>query len=102
MNTRSARRARQFAAGADLSIYSVLEKQRELLRLLDDASPLELDLAEVRRIDAAGLQLLILLKREAVARGCQLRLVGCSEPVREAIEFCNLVAGLGEPLAPAD
>ena len=59
---------------------------------------LELDLLQVGEIDTAGLQLLILLKKEAQRSGKRLSIVAHSQAVRAVIDFCNLAAELGDPL----
>ena len=69
-----------------------------MLDALSACEELELDLAQVGEIDSAGLQLLLLLKREAQVGGKRVILVRHSQPVRATIEFCNLVAELGDPL----
>ena len=65
---------------------------------LGSADELELDLMQVGEIDTAGLQLLILLKKEAQRSGKHLAIVAHSQPVRAVIDFCNLAAELGDPL----
>lgn len=97
-NQRTSDQPRRHVPSADLTIYQAAEHKPRLLELIRDGGEVELDLCSVQAIDAAGLQLLILLKREAAARGVALRFVGHSEPVRAAIEFCNLAATLGDPL----
>lgn len=82
----------------DLSIYHALEQKATLLDALDRADDLELDLLQVSEIDTAGLQLLILLKKEAQRAGKRLSIVAHSQPVRAVIDFCNLAAELGDPL----
>ena len=49
-------------------------------------------------IDTAGLQLLILLKKEAQRAGKRVAIVAHSQAVRSVIDFCNLAAELGDPL----
>ena len=83
---------------ADLTIYHAAEQMPALLALVAKGGRVEVDLRGVQAIDAAGLQLLILVKREAAGRDTTLRFVGHSEPVREAIELCQLAAALGDPL----
>ena len=46
----------------------------------------------------AGLQLLLLLKREAQRGDKRVALIRHSQAVRATIEFCNLAAELGDPL----
>ena len=82
----------------DLTIYHALEQKTSLLVALASTDELELDLMHVREIDTAGLQLLILLKKEAQRAGKTLSFVTHSQPVRAVIDFCNLAAELGDPL----
>ena len=82
----------------DLTIYHALEQKHKLLDALSSADELELDLMQVGEIDTAGLQLLILLKKEAQRSGKHLAIVAHSQPVRAVIDFCNLAAELGDPL----
>lgn len=82
----------------DLTIYHALEQKAHLLEALAQADALELDLSQVSEMDTAGLQLLILLKREAQKAGKQATIVAHSQAVRSVIDFCNLAAYLGDPL----
>ena len=82
----------------DLTIYHALEQKTTLLDALAGADELELDLMQVSEIDSAGLQLLILLKKEAQRAGKRLSIVAHSQSVRSVIDFCNLAAELGDPL----
>ena len=69
-----------------------------MLDALGSTDELELDLMQVGDIDTAGLQLLILLKKEAQRTGKRLSIVAHSQAVRAVIDFCNLAAELGDPL----
>lgn len=82
----------------DLTIYHALEQKGALLNALADTDDLELDLMHVGEIDTAGLQLLILLKKEAQRAGKTISIVAHSQSVRAVIDFCNLAAELGDPL----
>jgi anti-sigma B factor antagonist len=82
----------------DLTIYHALEQKNLLLDALSSADELELDLLKVSEIDTAGLQLLILLKKEAQHTGKRVSIVAHSQAVRSVIDFCNLAAELGDPL----
>jgi len=59
-----------------------------LLALVD--RPVWLDLAAVDEIDAAGLQLLLLLRREVAGRGQALAMVACSAAVRAVLDLLQL------------
>jgi anti-sigma B factor antagonist len=82
----------------DLTIYHALEQKTTLLDALAATTELELDLLQVGDIDTAGLQLLILLKKEAQRAGKRVAIVAHSQAVRSVIDFCNLAAELGDPL----
>lgn len=82
----------------EMTIYTAAEIKPTLLSLLDGCNEAELDLSQVAEIDAAGLQLLLLAKREALRAGKSLRLVGCSPAVAECLDMCNLTAMFGDPV----
>lgn len=82
----------------DLTIYHALEQKQLLLDALAGTRELELNLSRVDAMDTAGLQLLILLKKEAQLAGKQVRIVAHSQAVSSVIEFCNMAAEFGDPL----
>lgn len=82
----------------ELTVYRAVELKSILCDALARCTRLDLDLAGAAEIDTAGLQLLILLKREAQLAGKELRVVAHGETVREVIEFANLAAFFGDPL----
>ena len=82
----------------DLTIYHAIEQKAFLLEALAHNDELELDLNEVGDIDTAGLQLLLLLKKEAQRAGKRVAIVAHSQTVRALIDFCNLAAEMGDPL----
>jgi anti-anti-sigma factor len=82
----------------DLTIYHALAQKALLLDALSQADDLELDLNGVAEIDTAGLQLLLLLKKEARRCGKRVAIVAHSQAVRALIDFCKLAAEMGDPL----
>ena len=88
---------RRLVLNDDLTIYHALEQKHRLLDALAGTDDLELDLLRVAEIDTAGLQLLLLLQREARRAGKRVAIAAASPPVRALIGFCNLAAELGEP-----
>ena len=82
----------------DLTIYHALEQKQMLLDALATNSELELNLSQVSEMDTAGLQLLVLLKKEAQRAGKQVRIVAHSQAVSSVIDFCNMAAEFGDPL----
>ena len=84
-------------AGA-LDIRHAREAKALLLDAVASHPYLRLDLAGISVLDAAGVQLLMLCKREAVALGHELQLVAHSEAVARQFELLDLAAYFGDPL----
>jgi len=82
----------------DLTIYHAMDQKQQLLDALNASSGLELDLSQVSEIDTAGLQLLILAKREAARQAKDLSIIAHSPNVRQTLDFCNLAAVFGDPV----
>lgn len=71
----------------------------ELKHTLFAAQPFtEIDLSAVTELDSAGLQLLMLAKKTALAQGRELRLIGHSEAVIEVFELLNVSGYFGDPV----
>jgi len=83
---------------SDLTIYHALEQKTALLAALADSDVLELDLALVSQIDTAGIQMLILAKRESLRLNHSLNMIGHSPAVHEAIDFLSLGGYFGDPM----
>lgn len=82
----------------ELTIFRAMELKPVLLA---EPLPQEIDLAGVTEIDTAGVQLLMLAKRSALAQQRELRLVGHSPAVIEVFELLNVAAYFGDPLVMA-
>ena len=82
----------------DMTIYTAFELKRELVPCLAKAPQLELDLSRVNEMDTAGLQLLILLKRETTKSGGRLALTAHSPTVTEIIDTFDMAAFFGDPI----
>lgn len=76
----------------DLTIYTVTELAAQLIPVPGEKRQVEVDLSQVTEIDGAGLQLLILVKREALRAGIALRLTDSSKAVLDTLDLCNLGA----------
>lgn len=81
-----------------MTIYTALDLKQELFDCLGDAQSWEMDLSRVAEMDCAGLQLLVLLKREAAKRGAQLALTAHSPAVTEVIDALNMGTYFGDPI----
>ncbi|MDP1772997.1 MAG: STAS domain-containing protein [Methylobacter sp.] len=88
----------RIAITGELTIYTALELKDKLLTGLSTAEELELDLSEVGEIDAAGLQLLVMIKQEATAVGKSVRFTGHSPVVLDLLDLSGLAGFFGDPL----
>lgn len=85
----------------EMSVYRAAELKQVLLEQLEVSPQLELDLSAVSEIDTAGLQLLLLARREARAREGALRIVAQSAAVDDLLALLHLDAGLASCLPRA-
>jgi anti-anti-sigma factor len=79
----------------EMSIYTVAALKEPLLEPLSNSRELALDLSSVSELDTSGVQLLLLLHREAIRRQVALRIVGMSNSVREALSLYGLLSWFG-------
>ena len=84
-------------AGA-LTIYDAAAGKQSLLSALGNVDELEIDLSAVTEMDTAGLQLLIMLKRAAIAAAKDVRLVAHSPATLEVIDRYDLAGYFGDPV----
>ena len=82
----------------DLTIYMAAEIKKRLMDFASNGEDLEIDLSAVAEMDTAGLQLLILAKREAALYRKRLSFVLHSRAVLEVMELANLSASFGDPV----
>lgn len=83
------------------TIYEAGDAKHRLLNELNLAPELDVDLSGVAEIDTAGIQLLLLLKREAGAQGKPLRFHGHSRSVLGVIDLYNMGGVFGDPVVLA-
>ncbi|AKJ27103.1 STAS domain-containing protein [Caldimonas brevitalea] len=81
----------------EMTIYRAHEIKVLLLQAVADGQT-ELDLSGVAELDTAGLQLLILAKREAAARGGALRFIQHSPAVLDVLNLLDPAGHFGDPL----
>ncbi len=79
----------------ELSIYTVSAVKDDMAALLEARAPVELSLDDVTEFDSAGVQLLLWLQRELVARGWSLHIPSASAPVRDALLLLGLAEATG-------
>ena len=83
--------------------FSILTAQELKQRLLDavvqaDTPEIKIDLSEVTEFDSAGLQLMVMAKREAEHRGKHVRFEPCSIPVLDLLALCDLADYFAQPV----
>jgi anti-anti-sigma factor len=92
-------RSSVLALAGDLTIHEAQELKSVLVRFVTESKAPEIDLLNVTAIDTAGLQLLLLIGREATRTGKTLKWLGFSLAVEELLELLNLSDQLGRPAA---
>jgi anti-sigma B factor antagonist len=81
----------------DLTIYNAAALATDLLGRLADGARVDLDLDEVTELDTAGLQVLLVARREAKTRGQSMHWLRPSAPVVQVIETFQLAHLLDQP-----
>ena len=82
----------------EMNIYCANQIKPALVNAMDKCAELEINLARVTEMDTAGIQLLMLAKREMAGQGKSLRLTQHSPAVLEVMELYDLAATFGDPL----
>ncbi len=81
-----------------LTVYEAPALYQELLDSVRRCSRVEVDLSAVDDLDTAGLQVLMICKRESRRLSHELQMLAHSNAVVQAFEFLNLAAFFGDPL----
>lgn len=79
----------------ELTIYRAAEWKAAIL---GNPPPREVDLSGVTEMDTAGLQLLMLAKKTALAAQREMRLVAHSPAVMEVFELLGVATFFGDPV----
>lgn len=87
--------AQSIAPQGELTIYTVGEIRNRLLQAMATSDRIEIDLAGVTDIDTAGLQLMLLAKRQP---GTEVRFTHHSAAVLRLVDMANVGLMLGDPL----
>jgi anti-anti-sigma factor len=85
-----------FSLAGELNIYSAATLRQELSQALEPHTQLLIDLSGVEDFDTTGVQLLLVLAREAARQNKVVRFVRHSVVVWEVLELLNLVGELGD------
>jgi len=88
------------AIGGEFTIFNAASLKTSLIDAIVQAETpeIEIDLSNVTEIDSAGLQLMVMAKREAASRSKSLRFSGHSGPVLDLIDLCDLTGFFGDPI----
>ena len=103
-NRRSAARpspAGSFVLSADCTVAESGALKSALLEVLDESTPVTLDIGEVQRIDTAGMQLIAAFVRERESQGLKVRWRGSAPAFTSAARLLGVapVLRLPEPAA---
>jgi len=82
-----------------MTIYTAAALKKELMEHLTEPCEREIDLSEVSKMDSAGIQLLIMAKRETTRHKTPLRLIGHSLAVLEIFNTYNMAAYFSDPVS---
>jgi anti-anti-sigma regulatory factor len=84
-----------------MTVYEAVDVKRDLLHALAGSAELEIDVTGLDEIDTAGLQLLLLLRRESLRTAKTLRRAGTSPALAEVLDRYGLSTHFGQPLEAA-
>lgn len=82
----------------EMTIFTAAELGEKMTAVIGDARVLEINLSHVNEIDSAGVQLLMLAKKEREKQGYKLSLVDHSGVVVDAFELMGLLAYFNDPV----
>ena len=74
----------------ELKIYEVATCKDEIFKDFSQYKSLELDLSELEDIDVSGMQLLMLLKKEAEKKQLTFKIISASTPTKKLLELFQL------------
>lgn len=79
----------------DMTIYTALDQKQEILQVIrecidDEIKATEIDLSQVDDFDTAGLQILLLVHKEAAANNHKVYLGALSKVVTEVLDLYNI------------
>ena len=84
-----------------MTVYEAVDAKRDLLQALAASAELEIDITGLDEVDTAGLQLLLLLRRESLRTAKPVRLAGSSPALAEVLDRYGLSAHFDQPFEAA-
>ncbi len=88
----------QLRLEGEMTIFTAADIRERLFTPLPYCQQVEVDLSQVSELDSAGLQLMVLAKREAKTQGKEVRFIGHSSAVLDVLELCGLTSYFGDPV----
>ncbi|WP_426304445.1 STAS domain-containing protein [Acidovorax facilis] len=84
----------------EFNIFTAMETKALLMDAIaaapeDSDSEIGVELSQVTDIDSAGLQLMVMARREALRQGKRLRFMRYSESVADLVALCDMTAPFG-------
>ena len=100
MSENNAEASSALAIAGEFTIYTANDLKARLLETIASAKAanIDIDLSEVTEIDSAGLQLMVMAKREAADCGKNVRFCNHCAPVLDVIDLCDLTGFFGDPI----
>ncbi|MGQ5522708.1 STAS domain-containing protein [Chitinimonas sp. PSY-7] len=98
MSSNSRDACRTLNLEGDFTIYEARQNKDHLLAALNEANGLDIDLSGVSELDTAGIQILLLLKREAARQDKPLVFHGHSKAVLAVLDLYNMGGVFGDPV----
>jgi len=89
----------QLVLAGELTIYDAAQLKELLLGRLHATPSLDVDLSGVTELDSSGVQVMLLVQREAKACEKTLQWLKHSPPVSQVLGLLNLESVLGEPVS---
>lgn len=74
----------------EIKIYDAATYKEQIFKDFESFEHMKLDLSKVEEIDASGLQLLILLKKESILQSLELDFTALSTPVTRVLDLYRL------------
>jgi anti-sigma B factor antagonist len=96
--TDSAEMTGRIALDGEMTIYTAANLKASLMSALAENDALEVDLSGVSELDSSGLQLMVLLKREAGNQGRRVSFVDHSQAVLDVLDLTDLGSVFGDPV----
>ncbi|MGD7034013.1 lipid asymmetry maintenance protein MlaB [Methylotuvimicrobium buryatense] len=79
----------------EMTIYTAAELKGRLMQRLHESETLAIDLSRVGEIDSSGVQLLLLMFRDAATKNKCIRIVASSPAFDEVVFLCSLQEAFG-------